>query len=397
MALILPQMVEIGLDSKNIKYFEEKEYKIPRSIDNWGRLRTPRGTKIMVDVLDLKEKSNVDVLVKCDYCGEEFNRCYAKYINSINISKTKKDACKECCTLKSKETNQLLYGVDFPLQSIFFQEQTSKTLFNRYGVTSPSLISEVALKISKTKQSFSTEKKEQIRQKTATTSLDIYGFVHPSKSFEVQNKREQTSFKNNGYKHPQQNKIIRQKSIDTLEQKYNVQNPMQYKLFQIKFQKTCLDTYGYDNPLKVPEIQQKRVETLYKYGKVRTSSQQIKIYENLLINRYPVILNYPLGRFNLDVALILKNIKINIEYDCYYWHKDKLDKDHERDIFTISQGWKVLRIRSSMKIPDIEQIEDAICKLITTDITFCEIVLDDWGNKKDNKPEEVNSTSSFVL
>jgi len=53
-----------------------------------------------------------------------------------------------------------------------------------------------------------------------------------------------------------------------------------------------------------------------------------------------------------------------------------------------------LRIQSSMKIPDITQIEDAICKLLTTDRTFCKIVLDDWGDKE---LEEVETTSSFIL
>ena len=222
MALVLPQMVEVGLDSRNIKCFEEKGYEIPRSIDNWGRLRIPRGTKILVDVLDLKEKSNVSVLVQCDYCKEKFSKRYTDYINSINISKINKDSCKDCSILKTKETNQLLYGVDFPLQSLFFQEQTSNTLFERYGVTSPSLIPEIALKISKIKKSFSPEKKDNIREKIIKTSLERYGFNHPSKSPEIKNKREQTCLENNGYKHPQQNKEIRKKFIISMEEKYSV-------------------------------------------------------------------------------------------------------------------------------------------------------------------------------
>jgi len=394
MALVLPQMVEIELSGSVVKYYEEKGYEIPRSLDNWGRLRTPKGTKILVNVLDLKEQSGIFVLVQCDYCKEKFSKRYADYINSINISKVNKDSCKDCSILKTKETNQLLYGVDFPLQSLFFQEQTSNTLFERYGVTSPSLIPEVALKISKIQKSFSTEKKDQIREKIIKTSLERYGFNNPSKSPEVQNKREQTCLENNGYKYPQQNKEIRQKSIISMEEKYNVKNPMQYEPFKEKSRNTVFKKYGFDNILKVPEIRQKITNTLFLNNSVRTSSQQIKIYENLLINRYPVILNFPLSKLNLDVALILEDIKIDIEYDCWYWHKDKAQKDYARDVFVKSQGWKVLRIQSSMKIPDITQIEDAICKLLTTDRTFCKIVLDDWGDKE---LEEVETTSSFIL
>lgn len=42
-------------------------------------------------------------------------------------------------------------------------------------------------------------------------------------------------------------------------------------------------------------------------------------------------------------------------------------------------GYKILRIKSSDKQPADEQIIQAINKLATTDATYAEIILPDWG------------------
>jgi len=82
---------------------------------------------------------------------------------------------------------------------------------------------------------------------------------------------------------------------------------------------------------------------------------------------------------NLDVAIFIDNIKIDLEYDAWYWHKDK-NKDRKRDEFLKSQEWKILRIRSGKLLPTLEQIEESINKLVISDRTFTQIVLDDWKN-----------------
>ena len=52
------------------------------------------------------------------------------------------------------------------------------------------------------------------------------------------------------------------------------------------------------------------------------SSQQLKIYE-MLLDEYKVELNYPLSQLNLDIAIFIGDIKIDLEYDGWYWHQDQ--------------------------------------------------------------------------
>jgi len=71
-------------------------------------------------------------------------------------------------------------------------------------------------------------------------------------------------------------------------------------------------------------------------------------------------LNYPCGRYRIDVALRLENIAIAIEYDSWYWHGNKLNYDSRRDDDLISTGWSVIRVKSRRLLPSKAQIEKAI-------------------------------------
>lgn len=83
---LISEEVEVVLGSKNIKYYEDLGYKIPRSKDKQGRLKTPRGTTIIVDVKDLSNGSHVYVDIKCDSCEKELKNMswqgYLKYVKS---------------------------------------------------------------------------------------------------------------------------------------------------------------------------------------------------------------------------------------------------------------------------------------------------------------------------
>ena len=76
-------------------------------------------------------------------------------------------------------------------------------------------------------------------------------------------------------------------------------------------------------------------------------------------------------------TIFIGETKIDLEYDCWHWHQDS-QKDRRRDEFLKSQGWKILRIKSSHKLPTLEQLKESINKLISSDRTFTRIVLDDW-------------------
>jgi hypothetical protein len=77
--MILDDEVEVILFSHNIKYYENKGYKIPRKINKFGKLTVPRKEKILVKIEDLQKSSNVLVNWKCEDCGKiekrNFNNC----------------------------------------------------------------------------------------------------------------------------------------------------------------------------------------------------------------------------------------------------------------------------------------------------------------------------------
>jgi len=52
-------------------YYESKGYIFPKRKDNKGRLAVKRGTKILVKIEDVTERSNVKVTKICDICGKE--------------------------------------------------------------------------------------------------------------------------------------------------------------------------------------------------------------------------------------------------------------------------------------------------------------------------------------
>lgn len=88
------------------------------------------------------------------------------------------------------------------------------------------------------------------------------------------------------------------------------------------------------------------------------------------------VLNHPVGRKRVDVALL--DEKIAIEYDCWFWHGHKQEEDVLRDEELLTAGWKILHIRSNEKLPIQNQLDAALMQLRNGDV-FVEIVLDDWG------------------
>ena len=63
---ILEDEVEVNLSGSNATYYENKGYIIPRSFDNRGRYRVPRGSKIIIRIEDLPENSHIEVTKNCE-------------------------------------------------------------------------------------------------------------------------------------------------------------------------------------------------------------------------------------------------------------------------------------------------------------------------------------------
>lgn len=98
---LINQKIEVVLSGKNIPYYENLGYEIPRVYRKYG-LSTPQRTKIIVDVLDLSKGSDVKVDVQCDCCGEIHKVSYYNYNKYRNEDKY---YCRKCNKLSDRNPN----------------------------------------------------------------------------------------------------------------------------------------------------------------------------------------------------------------------------------------------------------------------------------------------------
>jgi very-short-patch-repair endonuclease len=89
-------------------------------------------------------------------------------------------------------------------------------------------------------------------------------------------------------------------------------------------------------------------------------------------------LNYPEGKYRIDVAIMRRSQKIAVEYDCQYWHEGNEEHDAKRDKYLTKKGWKVLHIKSSHLLPTRKQFTSAIGYLLNTNNRVFSLYLEDW-------------------
>lgn len=160
-------------------------------------------------------------------------------------------------------------------------------------------------------------------------------------------------------------------------EKYGHEN-IAHGVLKEKIKETNMKKYGVPYSTQAKEVIVKMRKSLQEKGCVPTSQKQLEVY-NMLVQLYgkeSCILNYPYDRLNFDCLLIVNDIKIDVEYDGWYWHKDKQEEDKRRNYFLTKKGFKVLRIRSLEEIPTISQIKEAVNILVKTDKKLLYIDLD---------------------
>ena len=335
--MLLTKEVDIKI-ANNKEHYKKLGYDVGERLDKHGRISIPKHHVISIKVSDLPSGSKAIVDVLCDYCQQEIKKVpYRNYLKGREI--IEKDCCSECFSLKYKEVMEVRSGVSNSFQMGDVKEKTKHTVFEKYGV-------------------------EYIMQ-----------------SEEFQNKGKQSSIEKYGMESYSQTDEFKQRFKQSSQEKYGVDNPFQSEEIKEKIKQTNLKKYGYEHISQSPKIREKARMTFYQKGLVPTSSQQLEIYEMLKNNNYNVILNYPVGGMNLDVAIFIGEIKIDLEYDGWYWHKDS-QKDRRRDEVLKTKGWKVLRIRSGHNMPTYNELLESINKLLNSSRTFTEIKLDDWKERE---------------
>ena len=144
--MLLSKEVEVKIVGRNVKYYEEKGYKIPKYYNKKEKKYCfKNGTIIRVNVKDLKENSHVDILVECDYCKNQYyvrkDAYFKQKENDIN-----KDCCKKCTHVKNKELNLLRYGVENQYQRPEIIEKIKNINIEKYGVNHPMKNKEIQIK-----------------------------------------------------------------------------------------------------------------------------------------------------------------------------------------------------------------------------------------------------------
>lgn len=166
------------------------------------------------------------------------------------------------------------------------------------------------------------------------------------------------------------------KMSETMIEQYGTANPLQNPDFVKKYEDTCMKRFGCKKHLASKEIKEKILNSYYKNGTCPTSSQQISIRDMLRDTYGNCDMNVPCGASSLlDCVVIIKGVKVDVEYDGSYWHEDA-QKDRRRDEFVKSQGYKVLRIKSRRSVPTQEQLKEKIDYLVKDNHSYAELDLD---------------------
>jgi very-short-patch-repair endonuclease len=328
--LLEEEYIEVIVNSRTVKYYESLGYEIPKRKNKQNKEVFDKGAFFKVKVKHLPKQSNKKVPVECDYCGTVFfqsldNRY--KYYGKNNIEK---DCCQDCCHEKYKESVMLKYGVDNTTKLKEVQEKIRNTLIEKYDV-------DCSLKI------------DIAQQKTKETLIEKYGTTDYWNTEEVKEKTRKTNLERYGVENPLSNKEVREKCKRTTLERYGVDNVNKSKEIRKKIEKTNLERYGFTTCLLNDEVRKKSMESYHKHNSARFSKQQAYIC-NLLKGS----LNYPVGSFFLDIALL--DEKIYIEYDggghdlCVKLKKmtreDFEIREKRRYDLLKSEGWKMIRIIS---------------------------------------------------
>ena len=323
--MILTKEVEVRWNSTTKKHYLDKGY--PELKHN---------EIFVVPVEDLPDGSHTKIEVKCDKCGSLKTIQYRDYVK--RYSDKYGYLCKHCCGVKANDTQIERYG-GIALQVPEIKEKVRATNLERYGCETPF-------------------ENKGIYEKIRKTQNERYGGIGMA-SEKTRHKIEETNLKTRGVRNPSQSEDIKKKKAETCLKNYGVEH-----IFQDKE--------------RFAEILEKSRKTILENNNGKTSNME-KAVVDMLIEIYGEKNCDPsklVGSLTFDCLLTVGNDKIDVEYDGWYWHKDKVDADRRRNYKVLNLGYKVLRIKSKYKLPTKEQIIEAVDYLTKEGHHFKEIILD---------------------
>lgn len=115
-------------------------------------------------------QSHANVIVICDFCGEEYVYKYQNYSN--RCSPELGDACPKCKYKKMEQSIKIKYGVDCVFQSEEVKDKIRKTNKEKYGVEYYSQTKECKMKVANTYLNH--VKDNSIHVPTSSQQLEIF-------------------------------------------------------------------------------------------------------------------------------------------------------------------------------------------------------------------------------
>ena len=144
-----------------------------------GYTFTKMGDSFEVDVNDLTKGSNVSVIVRCDYCGKEYQKCWYNYLKENEESTVHKDCCNACKHIKIQETAEIKYGVNTVFKLDKVKEKIENTNIRKYGVVNPFM-------------------SDEIKDRIVQTNVEKYGVPSPLQNKDILNKVKNTCLERYG-------------------------------------------------------------------------------------------------------------------------------------------------------------------------------------------------------
>lgn len=269
---------------------------------------------------------HIRVKVKCDACGKEYLKEYREYLKGCKFDDGFGDWCYKCAS--KRRTNQTIkkYG-GMGLQSPILKEKIVATNQEKYGCNYPMQNSDVY---------------EKVRQ----TQEEKYGGIGMASKV-TRNKIEATNMEIRGVRNPSQSEDIKRKKEETTLKHYGV-------------------PYIFQDPERMKDIIEKSRKTMWENKSIPTSKPEKTIVAMLekIYGKENCTPGYLLTPLSFDCLLTINNVKIDVEYDGWYWHKDREEQDKRRNYKLLSLGYKILRIKSKNILPTEKQIVDAVNQLL---------------------------------
>ena len=218
---------------------------------------------------------------------------------------------------------------------------------------------------------------KKCRSKKAKQSFQkIYGVNWNFQAEEVKEKANKTFVEKYGVEHYSQLSEYLEKTRSTCLKKYGKESYTQTEEYRQRKMKHNLEKYGVPYHTQAPEVKRKILESFENNSTAKTSKPQLELYEKLKTLYGCCELNKSCIYYSLDCVIEVDNIKIDVEFDGEYWHKNRKRQDYIRDQFVKKQGYKIIRIKGNCQIPNDDDLVKAINCLIQTDKTWIELTTD---------------------